>query len=118
MKNVLVMEDECHLEMTIATLVYIYNVFFVFPFLPRDIYYICREYAYEWLSANSEELCYVGWLIPQFYNIIHTQLIKVLSQRLSRSKTEVNKKYSVPRIHIYTGHRVGIDFRSIITIGN
>lgn len=35
MKNVLVMEDECHLEMTIATLVYIYNVFLFFPFYPE-----------------------------------------------------------------------------------
>lgn len=114
-------DDVCHIGMVISTMVLLYD----YPFLlPGDVYYICGETAYKWLPTNSEGLCYLGRLVPQFYTITHNQLKKVMSQpskRYKRDETEViNKidKKMVPLIHKSVGHRVGISFGNVYTWGN
>lgn len=91
------------------------------PFiLPDGMYYICGEHAYKWLPVNSEGLCYIGKLIPQFYVLTHEELKKALTETSHRSKREIGdvKKQLTPLLHISTGHRVGISYGNIITYGN
>lgn len=107
---------ETHLGLKI-----VYHIAFNIPFiLPDDMYYVCGGHAYKWIPVNSEGLCYVGRLIPQFYTLTHPQMRDYLLQKPYRIKREVSKERerSLPLLHVSTGHRVGISFGNIITLGN